>query len=101
MGRKFTLNGTEIPAAEITFGTVREMTNLGVDFSNPGKDMLNLVSAYTMVSTGQSRRYVDNLIQHHIVNGGNFEEIIEVFRGEYEDSAFFQALAKTEKAETE
>lgn len=101
MSREIEINGRKFKAAEITFGTVKKMSQLGVDFNHIGKDMLTLVSAYVQVSTRLSEDAVDELIQKHILNGGTLDSIIEVFHAEMDDSDFFQALAKTEQTETE
>lgn len=99
--REIEINGKKYPAAEITFGTVREMTKMGVNFNSLGSDLFGLVSAYVRVSTHLSQSAVDELLQRHIVGGGGFDGIIDTFKAELEESDFFQALAKTEKTETE
>lgn len=101
MSNTFKVNGKEIIGAEITFGTVRKMTKLGVDFNNITADLPGLVSAYVTVSTHASQDTVDRELQAHIVNGGNFDEILDAFQNEMDESDFFQALAKTDKTETE
>lgn len=101
MNREIEINGRKFKAAEITFGTVRKLINLGVDFKNINKNMLTVVSAYVQVSTGLSEVAVDELIQKHVLNGGDLYGILDVLIAEMDDSDFFQALAKTEQTETE
>lgn len=101
MNREIEINGRKFKAAEITFGTVRKLINLGVDFKNINKNMLTVVSAYVQVSTGLSEAAVDELIQKHVLNGGDLYGILDVLIAEMDDSDFFQALAKTEQTETE
>lgn len=99
--REIEINGTKYPAAEITFGTVREMTRMGVNFNELGSDLFTLVSAYVRVSTRFSQGAVDELMQKHIVAGGSLDGILDVFKAELTESDFFQALAKTNKTEAE
>ena len=101
MNREIEINGRKFKAAEITFGTVRKLHQLGVDFSNLGKDMLTLCSAYVQVSTRLSEDAVDELLQRHVLAGGSLDKILDVFQAELNESDFFQALAKTDKTETE
>ena len=101
MNREIEINGRKFKAAEITFGTIRKLSQLGVDFNHLGKNMFTLVNAYVQVSTRLSEEAVDEMIQQHILKGGSLEDILKVFQEELDDSDFFQALAKTEQKETE
>lgn len=101
MDREIEINGRKFKAAEITFGTVKRLSQLGVDFNHLSKDMFTLVSAYVQVSSRLSEVAVDELIQQHVLKGGTFESILDVFQAEMDDSDFFQALAKTDEKETE
>ena len=101
MNREIEINGRKFKAAEITFGTVKRLSQLGVDFNHLSKDMFTLISAYVQVSSRLSEAAVDELIQQHILKGGTFESILDVFQAEMNDSDFFQALAKTDEKETE
>ncbi len=101
MVREIEINGKKFLGAEITFGTVRKLQRMGVDFGNLGNDVFTLVSAYVRVSTNMSEAAADKLIQDHILAGGSFDEIVEVFSKAVEESDFFQALAKTEETATE
>lgn len=96
MIREIEIAGKKFLGAEITFGTVRKLQRMGVNFDKLGDDVFTLVSAYVRVSTNLSEAAVDKLLQEHILAGGSFDELIEVFSKAVEESDFFQALAKTE-----
>lgn len=101
MSKEIEICGKTYPAAEITFGTVREMSRMGVNFSSLNDDLFGLVSAYVRVSTRLSQAAVDELLQRHIVGGGDFNSVLDAFKEELDKSDFFQALAKTDKTDTE
>lgn len=101
MTKEIEIAGRKIMCAELTFGTVRKLRNMGVDFSNLNTDLFDLANAYLRVSTGMSEDVVDVMLQKHIVGGGTLEPIVDAFGQAMEESDFFQALAKTEETATE
>ena len=101
MLKEIEINGQRIVPAELTFGTVRQMIGMGVDFNDLGKDLYTLVSAYVRISTGLRERAADELIQRHIVKGGNLDDVLDAFKSALDESDFFQALAKTKETEAE
>lgn len=101
MLREIEIAGRKIFCAELTFGTVRKMRNMGVDFDHLDADPFTLANAYIRISARASEDVADALIQKHIVDGGTLDEIIEAFGQALDESDFFQALAKTDKTATD
>lgn len=99
MERIIEINGRKFKAAEITFGTIRAMERLGVDFNNLNENTFGLISAYVSVSTHLSQEAADHLINEHIVNGGNFNDIMEAFKEQLDDSSFFRTLTNADQTE--
>lgn len=102
MTREIEIDGKKIVFAELTFGNVRKMSKMGVDFGHLSQvDTLTLVHAYIRVSINVSEEVADALIQKYILAGGSLDEIVEAFGEALTESDFFQALAKTDETATD
>lgn len=100
MSRRFTINGKSYVASEITFNSICELEDAGISLSDIEKKPISTVRAYLAVCGNIDNATAGNEIQAHLISGGSLDEIMAVFRDELSDSDFFQALNKTEEAET-
>ncbi|MDU6263708.1 MAG: hypothetical protein E6600_04305 [Anaerocolumna aminovalerica] len=101
------LNGKEYKIPEITFDMVCELEDAGIslsDIGKPKKKAMSIVRAFVKLATGLENEQVSDLIEDHLVNGGNFEGIFDEINKALTDSRFFQKMAERaiteEKAET-
>lgn len=93
----FKVNGVTYKAAEIDFNAVCFFQDNGLDFNDVGKKTTSFVRAYFALCAGTSVEDAGNIIQEHIINGGDLKVIVDAFSKEVDKSDFFQALTKTTK----
>lgn len=78
---------------EITFGVGLQLEELGVDIYTNFKPM-KAIAGYVAVVTNCSLKEATELIDKHIADGGDLEEITSCFYEAMEESGFFQPKAK-------
>lgn len=91
---KFTINGRVIQAKEIDFNFICDLSNDGIELADLGKKILPAVRSYIAYCMDVDAATAGEEIQKHIVGGGNFEEVINVFNEKAEDSDFFRAMGQ-------
>lgn len=102
MKKDFVINNRRYVAKEFTFGTIRQFEKIGLPMSEIQKMPMTLVSAYISYCGDISMERADVEINEHIINGGNFEEVLSIIGEEMSESRFFQALnKKTEEVHPE
>lgn len=92
------INGKEYKEAEIDFNSVCELEDMGVNLMNLKKvSEIKLARAYVALCMGGAERLevAGSEINKHIINGGDFNGILEAFGKAVKESGFFQALNKT------
>lgn len=97
MERTITINGKLYPAKEVTFNTVCQFEDMGIQMSEIDKKSVMLVRAYAAVCMNCDSDKAGNEIEQHIIGGGTLEEIAGAMNKAIEDSGFFQALSKRAK----
>ena len=90
--KTFTLNGNEIVAKEINFNLLADFDDFGVSIEDASAKPLVFMRAYVACCLGKSIEDAGNEINGHIVNGGDFGNIMEVMNAMLEESDFFRAL---------
>ena len=96
----FTVNGKKVKAREADFNFLCDLGENGIEMSDIGKKPLNAIRQYVAFCMGVSAEVAGSELNAHIINGGNFEEIVNVFREKMEESGFFRALNQTTAKET-
>ena len=91
----FTVNGRTVKAREADFNFLCDLGENGIDMGDIGSKPLNAIRQYVAFCMGVSAEVAGNEINQHVINGGNFEEILNVFREKMEDSGFFRAFNQT------
>lgn len=94
------INGVEYKNVPITFNTICQLEERGVNVSDMGAHMMSAVRAYAAICMRKSESDAGKEIEAHIVNGGELNDIIEPFSKEVEKSDFFQKLAAKARTET-
>lgn len=95
----FTINGTEYKAKSFDFDLVCALEDMGMQIDEMGSKKMSMIRAYFALCAGKGKEFAGKELNEHIINGGKFDDIIEVISKEMEVSDFFQALIK--KSETE
>lgn len=103
--RTITVNGKLYPAKEFDLNTVCDLEDMGVSLENMQNKPLSGLRAYVALCIGRGVAYAGNEIQNHVLNGGTFQDIMDVMGKQMEESDFFrkfnnQTTAEMEAAET-
>lgn len=93
------VNGKDYKAKDFSFNTICDLQDMGVDLSANVKPTV-LLRAYVSVCMGVDKETAGNEIEAHIVNGCNFDEIMETMYALMEESDFFRHLNQTTETET-
>lgn len=78
---------------EITFGVALELEELGVDIYSDFKPM-RAIAGYVAVVVGCNIKEASKLIDKHIADGGDLEDISACFYEAMTESGFFRQTAK-------
>jgi hypothetical protein len=96
----FTVNNKEYNAKPFDFNMICDMEDLGISMEQMTNKPLSMVRAYFSFHIAGGKEVAGKEIEQHIINGGDFNDIIEAMSKEMENSDFFQALSKTAAEET-
>ena len=97
--KTFTINGKEYKAKAFDFNLVCDLEDMGIALAEAGKEPMSMVRAYFGICAGKDRDFAGKEMEQHLINGGDFEEVMNAMSEEMEKSDFFRSLAKTEKTE--
>lgn len=89
------INGKEVKL-EITFNTICQLEDMGVDISESSKPM-SMLRGFIAVALGESLEEAGKEIEEYIVGGGDVKELVDAMVSALKESGFFQALAKKAK----
>jgi hypothetical protein len=91
----FKLNGKEYKDIEITYNVVADLEERGIDLQNLGKNKtLSTIRAIIAVAFNGNIEAAGHEINQHLLNGGKFEDLVQIVQKAVETSGFFQALSK-------
>lgn len=95
----FTINNETINAKEFTFNALCDFEDMGIDFADAivRKPRIAL-RAYLAYCKGISLDESGKMIETHIINGGDMNEINKAISETLEKSDFFNALIAKAKA---
>lgn len=97
--KTFKVNGKEYKAKEFSFNLVCDLEDMGVSLQEASGKPMSMVRAYFALCTGKGKEYAGKEMEQHLINGGTFDEIMNVMSDEMEKSDFFRNLNKTENKE--
>ena len=98
-----TINKKRYEAREFDFNLICDLQDLGVnilDIKDMRRTSLLTIRSYVALCMDADPEYAGEEINQHIINGGNMDEITEVFQKMMSESSFFQALGQGEEEET-
>lgn len=100
--KTFTINDNKYTAKEIDFNAYCEFEDMGLSFfgSDMGKRGMSFVRGYLAYCGNMSLEDAGKQMECHIINGGDFTQLSEIFAEEVEKSSFFQALRNKKEMET-
>lgn len=93
--KTFKVNGKEYKAKEFSFNLVCDLEDMGVSLEQAENKPMSMVRAYFALCTGKGKEYAGKEMEQHLINGGTFDEIMNVMTDEMEKSDFFRNLNKT------
>lgn len=98
---KIKVNGKVYQAKELDFNFLCELGDQNIQVTEISKKIFPAVRVYVAFCMDVDVDVAGDEINKHVINGGDFNEIIEVFNQKAENSGFFQALGKTAEKNTE
>ncbi|MBO5922809.1 MAG: hypothetical protein J6Q48_10550 [Bacteroidaceae bacterium] len=93
----FRVNGKEYTTKAFDFNMICDLEDMGVSLEDAKDKPMSMVRAYFAICTGKGKVFAGEEMEKHIVNGGSFEELLNVMGEEMEKSDFFRSLNKTEE----
>ena len=97
----FTINGKKIKAKAIDFNTICDLEDYGLNFNDMQKKSTSFMRAYLAISAGLDSEQAGIEMQEHIINGGNFDDLVKAMTKEIENSDFFRKLTANKSKETQ
>lgn len=99
----FTINNKVYNAKPFDFNTVCDLEDMGIELDKLQEKPMSAARAYFALCTGRGKDFAGAELNAHIVNGGDFKNLIQIMNAELEKSDFFQALHQREEenAQTE
>lgn len=92
------LNDKKLTVSEFSFNTMIELEDRGVSLTDLTEKPFKFIRALISLSMDCSTDEAGELLEAHIVNGGNLEDIIKVVAESIEQSGFINALQRTQTA---
>lgn len=92
--------GRDYKIPELGFGTIRQLEENGIsifDLQRPNKKFISIITAFVGLATGLEVEQADELLQQHLLGGGNFDGWLNEINKAVENSGFFQAMMKKEQ----
>lgn len=86
------LNNQKIKAAEVDFNFVALLSECNIKVNEIAKKQIPAVRAYVAYCMGVDVEMAGDMINQHIINGGDLLSITNVFQKKCEESDFFRAL---------
>lgn len=99
MNRLFTINGKQYKAIPFDFNLACDLSEMGISMELLASQPMVTIRGYFACVLGGNKELAGRELGQHIVNGGNFDDLMAAISEEMEKSDFFQALAKTSQTE--
>lgn len=102
--KTFVINDNKYVAKEIDFNAYCEFEDMGLSFfgSEMGRKGMSFLRGYLAYCGNISIEQAGKEMECHMINGGDFQQLSEIFAEEVENSSFFRAIKnQTEQMETE
>lgn len=97
--KTFTVNEKEYKAKPFDFNLICDLEDMGVPMEEMKRKSMSTIRGYFGICAELGRGAAGAELQAHIINGGDFTDLLKAMSEEMEKSDFFRALNKA--AETE
>lgn len=94
------LNGKSYPRVDVDYNMLCDLEDAGISLSEISNKSMSFVRAYFASCMDTDAKTAGKEINAHIVNGGNFESLMEVIKEVIDESGFFRALKENKDEET-
>ena len=98
--KTFEVNGKKYNAKAFDFNLICDLEDMGIAMEDVAKKPMSTVRAYFALCTNKDREFAGKEMEQHLINGGNFEDVMLAMTEEMEKSDFFRAINKTEEQKT-
>lgn len=98
MINRFTVNGVTYNAKPFNFKMLVDLNKFGIKTTEIQKMDMALLNAYFAICAEVDEDEAAEIIEEHVINGGDFDDITTSMTKEMEESDFFRALANKAKA---
>lgn len=96
--KSFKVNEENYMARQFDFNMICELEEMGVSLDKMQTSPLSAVRAYFALCAGRDLQYAGDKLEEHMLNGGNFDEIVVAMSDALEKSDFFRNLSKKTEA---
>lgn len=90
-----TVNNRSYRAKELDFNFLCNLSEAGIEIQDVDKKIIPTLRVYVAYCMGVNDDIAGDEINNHIINGGKFEDLADVFSEKAESSDFFRAINKT------
>lgn len=97
--RIFSVNGKKYNAKPFDFNMICDLEDMGITISDSAKKPMSLVRAYFGICADRGKEYAGKEMEAHIINGGNFDDVVDAMSEEMDESDFFRKLKEKEVPE--
>lgn len=91
------LNGRRIKAADVNFNFVALLGENNIALNEIGRKPIPSIRVYIAHCTGLDVDTAGEMINQHVIAGGNLNEIMTVFSKKCDESDFFRAISAKEE----
>lgn len=96
---RFIINGKSYQAKEIDFNFICRLEAEGIEMSRMGKSFMNVIKIYAAYCMDVDADIAGEELNNHLINGGTFEELIDLVSAKMDESDFFRAVSKKQEQE--
>ena len=99
MVKLFTVNGKSYRAKEFDFNLLCDLEEQGLRLEDIDKKPMSLIRTYLAFCANITKEQAGKEIENHLINGGEFNDVIETMSEAMNESGFFRSMRKTDETE--
>ena len=85
------INGKDYNLGEITFKTMCDLENMGINVSNMMDKPMNTILAFATIAIGD-KQAAEREMNEHLINGGSFDSIVQSIQEAMNEAGFMTAV---------
>ena len=98
--KMFVLNGNSYPVKDMGVNMICDLEDMGISLGEMQNKSFSFIRAYVSMCMGTSVEKAGREIELHLINKGDFEDIVDVIKSAMEESDFFRAIQANKGEET-